>query len=659
MGNKITKSLSTKIVLSISIVSVAIILIIFTTFEKINKKAFYNVEIEKANLIAETIEPLLALDIYLELDGKIDQLALQLIENPNILAVRIKKDDTIINDMRSPEFDAASMDSFVVTQTIHQPNSTKKTGELELVYSSKHYKELTEKYSKLTLYLALFLGVIFMLFSLFVRTLLSPLKKIAASLKDYSPDKTLSIPFSKEENEIGLISGALNEMQSKISEYANKQKNINLFLEEQVEKKTRELRKQLYTDALTSLPNRAHLVEELIGLDEGALIIVNIDDFKEINDFYGHIAGDQVLIKFAKRLQSLIKDDHRIKLNRLSGDEFALLYTHNIHTAAFEHFANRLLQTIENMIFYHEENELGIRVTLGGTMIMHQALEKADIALKSARKCGLSFMLYDEKRNIEEQYKANMEWVKKLKKSLDQDRIVPFFQPIFDNVTKKITSYECLIRIIEHNGDILLPEQFMQIAKKSRLSSKLTKIMIEKSCSHFEEIDCNFSINLSVDDMLNHDIVQFIKTKVTQHNVAGKIIFEILESEGIEQYQEVSGFIDEMKQLGCRIAIDDFGSGYSNFEHLLKLNIDYIKIDGTLIKDLDTDLNAQIVIETIVNFASTLKIKTIAEFVHSAEIYEKVKALGIDRSQGFHLGRPEATTCQDKKQQEPKAFSTV
>ena len=120
-----------------------------------------------------------------------------------------------------------------------------------------------------------------------------------------------------------------------------------------------------------------------------------------------------------------------------------------------------------------------------------------------------------------------------------------------------------------------------------------------------------------------------------------KIIFEILESEGIENYEEVSSFIDEMKSLGCKIAIDDFGSGYSNFEHLLKLNINYIKIDGSLIKNIDTDKYAQIVIETIVDFASKLNITTIAEYVHNESVHEKVKKLNIHRSQGFYLAEPQ------------------
>lgn len=374
------------------------------------------------------------------------------------------------------------------------------------------------------------------------------------------------------------------------------------------------------------------------------MLIVNIDDFKEINDFYGHIAGDNILKKFSNRLNTMFKKNERIKLKRLSGDEFALLFTDKPPLKDFIKTAEKLIVNIEKMIFFHENNEISIRVTIGGAYQIERALEKADIALKSARRERKSFLLYDEKLNIEEEYKYNMQWVKELKKAIEQDRIVPYFQPIFDNKSGKIASYECLIRLIQSNENAISPYQFLTIAKKSRLYATLTKIMVEKSCAHFESIDCDFSINLSVDDILNVDVVNYLKQKIKEHNIADKIIFEILESEGIENYEEVSLFTNDMKSLGCRIAIDDFGSGYSNFEHLLKLNIDYIKIDGTLIKNLDKDLNAQIVVNTIVDFAKRLNILTVAEFVHNEEVYKKVKELNINKSQGFFLGKPEENT---------------
>ena len=307
----------------------------------------------------------------------------------------------------------------------------------------------------------------------------------------------------------------------------------------------------------------------------------------------------------------------------------------------FTQIAQKLVYDVEKMIFFHENNELAIRVTIGGAYQTKEALEKADIALKSARRQRKTFLLYDKKLNIEEQYKDNMEWVKKLKIAIEQDKIVPYFQPIYDVTSDKIASFECLIRLIDENNDVIAPYKFLTIAKKSRLYNKLTKIMIEKSCHNFKDIDYDFSINMSVKDILNEETVEYIKEKIKEYDVANKIIFEILESEGIENYEEISQFIEEMKILGCRVAIDDFGSGYSNFEHLLKLNVDYIKIDGSLIKNIDKDENAQVVVGTIVDFAKRLNILTIAEFVHNESINIKVKELNVDRSQGFFLAQPQ------------------
>ncbi len=640
MKNKKIKSLSTKIVLSIGLISFFAILAIFTVFEKINKEAFYKIETEKAELIVNTMEPLISLNMYLGLDQKIKDITSQLIQNPNILAVEIFTDNNIISEKKPIEYIENIEDAFIIEKDIFQPNSTIKVGSIILVYSSENYNKLTSKYTTLTIFLLTGLALIFFIFGVYVKKLLSPLRNIAESLREYSPNKEIKIPYVQENNEIGLISRALNNMQEKILEYSKKQQDINQVLEKTVQEKTLKLRQQLYIDTLTGLPNRLSLLNDLVGVKDGALLIINIDDFKEINDFYGHIAGDNILKKFANRLKNMFEDKYYIELKRLSGDEFALFFMKKPSLDEFSSIAKKLVQDIEKMVFFHENNELAIRVTIGGVLELEGALEKADIALKSAKKQRKSFLLYDEDSNIEEQYKENMEWVKKLKKAIEQDKIIPYFQPIFDNKLNKVTSYECLIRLIDHDKKILNPGQFLTVAKKSRLYSKLTKLMVKKSCRYFEQLNCDFSINLSVEDMLDQEIVRYIKYKIKKYNVSNKIIFEILESEGIENYTEVSSFIREMKALGCRIAIDDFGSGYSNFEHLLQLNVDYIKIDGTLIRNLDTDREAQVVVETIVDFAKRLNILTVAEFVHNEAIDKKVKELYIDRSQGFYLAEP-------------------
>ncbi len=639
MKNQI-KSLSTKIVLSIAAVSLFVILVIFSVFENINKKAFLNVEIEKANLIAKTIKPLIALNVYLGMQNKINQIAHQLIKNPNILAIKVIKNGKIINEIKSNGYQNGIKDAFIIKKDIYKPNSNINIGQLVLIYSSKGYKELMDKYTKVMFILLFVLSIIFLLFSLYVKKLLSPLRKIAKSLKNYSPNHEIKFPFIQKNNEIGLISNALSNMQDKILQYSKKQQDINNLLEKKVDEKTKELCKQLYVDTLTNLPNRLSLFNDIEDANDGALLIVNIDDFKEINDFFGHEVGDNVLKKISDRLKTMFLADPNIKLSRLSGDEFALFFVKKPPLDYFIKTAKKLVYYIEKMIFFHEKNELGVIVTIGGTYQIQKALQKADIALKTAKKQQKSFFIYDEKLNIEEQYKENMDWVYKLKKAIEQDKIVPYFQPIFNNKSNKITSYECLMRLIDDNDNVIGPYKFLTIAKKSRLYDKLTEIMIEKSCSHFQHINHYFSINLSTEDIVNPSMVEYIKQKLEKYNVSNKIIFEILESEGIDSYKNVSYFINEMKELGCKIAIDDFGSGYSNFEHLIQLDVDYIKIDATLIKNLDKDLNAQIVVQTIVDFAKKLNILTVAEFVHNAEILKKVKELNIDNTQGFYLGEP-------------------
>lgn len=167
--------------------------------------------------------------------------------------------------------------------------------------------------------------------------------------------------------------------------------------------------------------------------------------------------------------------------------------------------------------------------------------------------------------------------------------------------------------------------------------------MIEKTFQTIGEQDISISINFTVEDIRDDKTISFFKAKLNEYHVAEKIIVELTEAEGIENYAEVSNFIHDIKKLGCRVAIDDFGTGYSNFTHLIHLNVDYLKIDGSIIQNILKDKNAEIVAKTLVDFAQQLGIETIAEYVDSQEILDKVKELGIDYSQGYFLGKPQDT----------------
>jgi methyl-accepting chemotaxis protein len=215
MGKE-TKSLSSKIVFLITIVTLVSILLIFNLFEKINKEAFFNVETEKAKLVLNTVEPLIALNIYLNLNNKIDQLTKQLVSNPNILAIKVFSGDSLINESKSEDFDKNIDDSFVVEDIIYQPNSKKEIGKIILTYSNKNYNELIDRYTSLLIKVLLLFGIVFLVFSLYVKKVLSPLRQIARLLRSYSPDKNIKIPFDNQNNEIGFISSALNNMQERI-----------------------------------------------------------------------------------------------------------------------------------------------------------------------------------------------------------------------------------------------------------------------------------------------------------------------------------------------------------------------------------------------------------------------------------------------------------
>ena len=173
------------------------------------------------------------------------------------------------------------------------------------------------------------------------------------------------------------------------------------------------------------------------------------------------------------------------------------------------------------------------------------------------------------------------------------------------------------MRMIDENGEYLSPIHFLELAKKNKLYPKLTKIIIEKTFEIFKNIDAQVSINLSVYDVLNEDVYATIIEKLYEYKLGDRIVFELIESDGIENYKEVIEFINEVKKTGAKISIDDFGTGYSNFEYIMKLKVDYIKIDASMIKDIDKNINSQMVTETIIDFARKMNIQTIAEFVHS------------------------------------------
>ncbi|OHD87679.1 MAG: hypothetical protein A2Y52_01445 [Sulfuricurvum sp. RIFCSPLOWO2_02_43_6] len=299
------------------------------------------------------------------------------------------------------------------------------------------------------------------------------------------------------------------------------------------------------------------------------------------------------------------------------------------------------MSLLDEKIFLVRNETINIRMTVGAAIGHSKLLTRADIALNGAKKDKTSIALYAEHENIEETYRSNMRMSAMIRIALAQKRIICHYQPIVNLITGEINKYETLVRMADTDNNMIFPARFLSIAKKTKLYPQITIEVVNQACALFANRNEEFSINLSDSDIRNPHIVNEIIHTITKTKTASRIVFEILESEGIENYEEVVEFITTVKALGAKIAIDDFGTGYSNFENILKLNVDYIKIDGSLIQGITDNPRHHIVVETIVNFAHKIGAKTIAEFVSSEAIYTVVKELGIDYSQGYYTGKPE------------------
>ncbi len=391
-----------------------------------------------------------------------------------------------------------------------------------------------------------------------------------------------------------------------------------------------------YYDQLTGLPNRQKIVADMDERNPSVCVIFNIDDFKEINDFYGIEIGDHILNQVGHWFGKMNFSPYRI-----SGDEFAILLYENFTWSDLRNRIKALMSLLEEKVFLVRNETINIRMTVGAAIGHSKLLTRADIALNRAKKDKSSIALYAEHENIEETYRSNMRMSAMIRVALAQKRIVCHYQPIVNLITGKIDKYETLVRMMDSDHNLIYPASFLSIAKKTKLYPQITIEVVNQACALFSNRDEEFSINLSDSDIRDPHVVNEIIHTITKTKTASRIVFEILESEGIENYEEVVEFITTVKALGAKIAIDDFGTGYSNFENILKLNVDYIKIDGSLIQGITENPRHHIVVETIVNFAHKIGAKTIAEFVSCEAIYNVVKELGIDYSQGYYSGRPQ------------------
>lgn len=415
-----------------------------------------------------------------------------------------------------------------------------------------------------------------------------------------------------------------------------------------IEEKNRQILSEAYEDKLTGMPNRHKLFSDLGENRERALMLLNIDGFQKINDFFGHETGDKILLEMGRRLQLLAAREGQVY--KISSDEFVLVYDQALTPGSFTDMAQGVLSSLMNRSFQVDGHEVFISITAGGALSQSGSwdparpallLAEADMAMKSAKGSPDRFVVFSPSLEIKKEYGRQIIGTKMIRDALKEGRIMPYFQPILDNRTGTVDKYECLARLKDPQGNIITPDHFLDIAKKARFYPFITKVMLFKSMISLRGDTCFFSLNLSMEDLQDAETRSAIESALAANpEVARRMIFEIVESERVKDYEALRDYINVLRRYGCQIAIDDFGTGYSNFEHLIQLKVDYLKIDASLIKNLDSDLNAQSVTRAIVRFAQELGIRTVAEYVHSQAIQDKVLEYGIDFSQGYFIGKP-------------------
>ncbi len=394
------------------------------------------------------------------------------------------------------------------------------------------------------------------------------------------------------------------------------------------------------TDQLTGLPNRFAFGRDLDAFRAPMLLLCNINGFKHVNSFYGTRIGDAVLCAVADRISRFVVQEFAGRCYRLGGDDFGVLIEQEA-AGNPDLVAQWLIQILEDDPIVCEDQTVALTVSIGLSS-QPPLLETAGMALLQVkRQPRYKYLAYSDDLDTSATVAANLATLASVRHAVENDGVLVFFQPIVDNRTGTVAKYECLMRLRREDGHILTPAAFLEVAKASAYYPAMTRAVVEKAFTVFRGLRCGFSINLTTTDILDPGIHEFLFARLVEEpELARRLTVEILESEGVGDYETVARFVALVKERGVSVAVDDFGAGYANFAHVLRLGIDTVKIDASLVKRLDTDTSAQALVRAVVAFCRELGIATVAEFVHSEAVHRAVCELGIDYSQGYFLGRP-------------------
>lgn len=400
-----------------------------------------------------------------------------------------------------------------------------------------------------------------------------------------------------------------------------------------------ELYKVLITDKLTSLPNRVKLNYDLDTAEHKTLMLINIDRFSLLNDAYGFDIGDEVLLHVANLLLRIQKQN--MKLYRLEADLFAITIAKSTKELV-ETEVDTIKSVLDNTPLEVEGLSLYINVTIGIVYYeISNIIQKAEIALREARRVSRNRVeYYTDTLEINDVIEQNNAWTGRITNALADDKLLAYYQPIVECKTGKIVKYETLVRL-EYDGEVYSPFHFLNTARYAGYLNKITCRMFEKACQKFQNNDLIFSINITDQDLVESNFVGFVESKRKEYNIErSRIVFELLEETSLSGNELATENLHKLTSLGYGLSVDDFGTQCSNFAQLGSYKFESLKIDGKFIKDIDSNKESRIITESILFFTDKIGFNTVAEFVHSEEIFNIVKSLGVTYAQGYYFGEP-------------------
>jgi len=420
-----------------------------------------------------------------------------------------------------------------------------------------------------------------------------------------------------------------------------------------------QLLNQARHDPLTGLLNRrgfqlelAQRLESKPEASSGSLILIDLDQFKDVNDSLGHLVGDEVLAELTVLLQSVLGPE--TTMARLGGDEFAVLLD-GLSLQESDAVAGQILQAVREHVFKAGTSEQ-VRLTASAGLVLfpqhgssaEQLLSRVDLALYSAKEGGRNrSTLYSPSEKHQIEAEERLQWRQEIRLALEEDRLTLHAQPIMNLANRSISHHELLLRLRLPDGRLVSASEFISVAERSGLMWPIDRWVVKQAIEHLATLESSrnstFEVNLSAKAFEDDQLLEIIQDELQARSLdPARLVFEVTETAAISNLARAEQFICSLKEIGCGFALDDFGVGFSSFNHLKHLPVDYLKIDISFIQTLVESSLDQELVRAIVGIARALNIQTIAEGVESAQQVQLLSRLGVGFVQGYFIGMPDA-----------------